>query len=82
MFALPLIGLKNAGPQPPWWLRCAAVSGFVVTLLYSMLSIFPIIQVASPFAFSAKVGGVIVGANLVGASLYKLEKRSDTGTNS
>jgi hypothetical protein len=47
-----------------------------------MLSIFPIIQVASPFAFSAKVGGVIVGANLVGASLYKLEKRSDTGTNS
>jgi amino acid transporter len=82
MFALPLIGLKNAGPRPPWWLRCAAISGFAVTLVYSVLSIFPIIQVASQLAFSAKVGGVIAGANLVGASLYKLEKRSDTGTNS
>ena len=82
MFALPLIGLKNTGPRPPWWLRGAAVSGFAVTLLYSVLSIFPIILVASQLAFSAKVGGVIVGANLVGTCLYKLEKRSDTGTNS
>jgi hypothetical protein len=82
MFALPLIGLRNAGPRPPWWLRGAAISGFAVTLLYSVLSIFPIIQVASPLAFSAKVGGVIVGANLVGAFLFRLEKRSGTGTDS
>jgi amino acid transporter len=81
MFALPLIGMRKAGARPAWWLRFAAVSGFAVTLLYSVLSIFPIIQVASPLAFSAKVGGVIVGANLVGAALYRLEKRNDSGTN-
>jgi hypothetical protein len=80
MFALPLIGLKKSGVRPPWWLRGAAVSGFAVTLLYSVLSIFPIIPVASPLAFSAKVGGVIVTANLIGASLYWWEKRSATGT--
>ena len=81
MFALPLIGLRRAGSPPPWWLRAAAVSGFVVTLLYSVLSVFPIIQVASPLAFSAKVGGVIIGANLMGACLYRWEKRYDFGKN-
>jgi len=86
MFALPLLGLRNAalengGPRPRWWLRAAALSGFVTTLLYSVLSIFPIIQVASPLAFGARVGGVIVGANLLGASLYRWEKRTVTGTN-
>jgi hypothetical protein len=81
MFALPLIGLRNGAPQPPWWLRWASASGFGVTLLYSVLSIFPIIQVANPLAFSAKVTGVIVGSNLVGACLYRWEKRSDSGTN-
>jgi len=80
MFALPLIGLRKSGVRPPWWLRGAAVSGFAVTLLYSVLSIFPIIPVASLLAFSAKVGGVILTANLIGASLYWWEKRSATGT--
>lgn len=81
MFALPLIGLKNVSSPPAWWLRMAALSGFLVTLLYSVLSVFPIIQVTSPLAFSAKVGGVIVGANLIGASLYWWEKQHDLGKN-
>ena len=79
MFALPLIGLKNSS-RPPLWLRAAAASGFTVTLLYSALSIWPIIQVASPLAFSIKVGGVILGANLLGALLFRWEKRGDIGT--
>ncbi|MDP8982910.1 MAG: APC family permease [Acidobacteriota bacterium] len=70
MFALPLIGLKNMTPRPPWWLRAAAGSGFLVTLLYCVLSIFPIVQVESWFVFSAKIAGVVVGANLLGAMLF------------
>jgi amino acid transporter len=73
MFALPLVGLRNS--SPPLWLRCAAVSGFAVTLLYSVLSVVPIIQVTSSLAFIVKVGGVIVGANLLGAWLYWLGAR-------
>jgi len=70
MFAIPVIGFAGAS-RAPLWLRGAAVSGFVITLLYCVLSIFPIIQVTSGLSFGLKVGGVIVGANLLGVMLYK-----------
>jgi len=70
MFALPI-----ASHRAPLWLRTAAVSGFAVTLLYSILSIFPIIQVESWVKFSAKTGGVVLCANVVGAVLYWLERQ-------
>ena len=70
MFAIPL-----ASHRAPLWLRAAAVSGFAVTLLYSVLSIFPIIQVESWWKFSAKIGGVVLVANVVGAGLYWMERQ-------
>jgi len=69
MFALPL---KLAAPL---WLRLAALSGFLVTLLYTILSIFPIVQVESWFWFAAKIAGVVIGANLLGAFLFVSAKR-------
>jgi glutamate:GABA antiporter len=78
MFALPMIGLRGAA-KPPLWLRAAASSGFLVTLLYCVLSIFPIIQVESWLSFGLKIGGVIAGANFLGASLYWIEKRRRAG---
>lgn len=72
MFAIPIIGLK---PPPPLWLRVAAASGFVVTLLHVVLSIFPIITVKSWFAFGAKISGVVILANLVGVALYLMGSR-------
>src|SRR5581483_9243469 len=47
MFAIPLIGFRNSDVKPPLWLRAAAASGFAVTLLSCVLSMFPIVQVAS-----------------------------------
>ncbi|MBZ5611842.1 MAG: APC family permease [Acidobacteriia bacterium] len=79
MFALPILGLRHIQPAPPLWLRAAAASGFLVTLLYCVLSMLPIIQVASWLSFSLKIGGVIVGANLLGASLYWIEQRKRPG---
>jgi hypothetical protein len=70
MFALPLFGLRNAAERPPTWLRIAALSGFLVTLLYCVLSIFPIIDVPSWFWFAMKIAGVVIGANLLGVLLY------------
>jgi amino acid transporter len=34
MFAIPVVGFRRSAHRPPLWLRGAAVSGFVVTLLY------------------------------------------------
>ncbi|HYL35471.1 MAG TPA: APC family permease [Bryobacteraceae bacterium] len=73
MFALPMVGLRGLR-KPPLWMRAAAASGFLVTLLYCVMSIFPIVQVTSRLSFAAKIGGVIAGANLFGASLYWLAK--------
>lgn len=70
MFALPLIGLRSAQVALPWWLRLAAASGFLMTLLYVTLSIFPIIEVKNGSAFTIKIAGVILGANVIGAAIY------------
>jgi len=71
MFALPLTGLNGVNPPPPLWLRLAAVSGFLMTLLYVTLSILPIVNVASRTAFALKICGVIAIANAIGVALYR-----------
>jgi len=70
MFAIPLFGLRSQSPAPPWWLRVASASGLLMTLLYVTLSIFPIIDVKSNSAFTIKVAGVIVAANIVGIGIF------------
>jgi amino acid transporter len=74
MFAIPLVGLRGA-ERPSPWLRMAAASGFAVTLLYVVLSVFPIIDVDSWAVFAAKISGVVVGLNLVGAALFYAARR-------
>ena len=78
LFAIPLFGAKRLGWQPPLWLKIASASGLAVTLLYSVLSIFPIIDVPSWQIFAVKVGGVVVGANILGALIYLVARRRAT----
>jgi len=75
MFAIPLIGLRGVEPKPSLFLRVAAASGFAVTLLYVVLSIFPIVDVASWLSFAAKISGVVIVMNLVGAGLFYAARR-------
>jgi glutamate:GABA antiporter len=75
MFALPVLGFRSLSPRPSIGLRIACVSGFLMTLLYVVVSVFPIVEVWSAGAFAAKIGGVIVGANVVGASIFFLARR-------
>jgi glutamate:GABA antiporter len=75
MFAIPIIGMRHADSKPSLWLRVASISGFAVTLLYVVLSIFPIIDVTSWLSFAAKISGVVVGLNLAGLLLYLAAQR-------
>jgi hypothetical protein len=75
MFALPIIGFRGVEPRPSIVLRVACGSGFLMTLLYVVVSVFPIVEVASPGAFAAKIAGVIVGANLLGAAIFLVAQR-------
>ena len=76
MFAVPIVGLRALGGGVPTWLKCVAASGFAITLLYVVLSIFPIIDVTSWTSFAIKISGVIIGANLIGYALYVIGRRA------
>jgi amino acid transporter len=70
MFAIPLIGLRGASSRPPIWLKVAAASGLLMTLLYVALSVVPIIQVESRLIFALKIGGLIVLTNIIGIAIF------------
>ncbi len=75
MFAIPIIGLRGVTPRPPRWLQVASWSGLLMTLLYVVLSVFPIIKVVSVTTFALKVGSVIVVMNLVGVGILIAARR-------
>jgi amino acid transporter len=75
LFAIPLFARKELGIRPALWLRIAAVSGLVVTLLFVLFSVSPIISVKSESAYAAKTAAVLIGANALGLLLYRLGSR-------
>jgi len=70
-FAIPLVSSKEKGLRPGAWMRLGAASGFLVTLLFVLLSVQPVIPVASKVGYFAKVVLVVVGANFVGWMIYR-----------
>jgi amino acid transporter len=74
MFAIPILG--RAAPSVT--LRLAAVSGFSMTLLCVVLSVFPIITVPNPLSFTVKIGGAVIATNGLGALIYWLQTRSSS----
>ena len=69
MFAIPLFGLRTVAPRPPVWLRLASLSGLLMTVLYIVLSVFPIIKVESVSTFALKITMLVVAMNLVGIGI-------------
>lgn len=70
LFAIPILAGKESALRGPLWMKLLATFGFLMTLMYVVLSIFPIIPVASQSAYSAKTVAVILFANLAGLVLY------------
>jgi glutamate:GABA antiporter len=75
MFAIPIFGLRGVKPGPSPWLKIAAGSGFLMTLLYVVVSVLPIVQVKNRLSFMAKIGGVIIAANVIGAAIFLIAER-------
>jgi amino acid transporter len=70
MFALPFVS-RDAS----LFVRSASASGFLMTLLYVALSIFPIVDVGSRALFTAKICGVILLGNLIGVAIFELARQ-------
>ncbi len=79
LFAIPLFSSKNRGLRPKMWLRFASASGFVTTLLFVVLSVFPIIPLENPWRYSLKIAGVIFGANALALIVYRAGRRKAAG---
>ena len=79
MFSIPLFGLRNVTPRPSPLLRVASLSGLLMTLLYIVVAVFPIIPVESVGSFALKIGLVVLVMNLVGvAILVAAQRRSSS----
>ena len=73
MFGIPLAA---RGEKPSWKVRLAALSGFLMTLLFVVLSVFPIVDVQNPGLFTAKMVAVAGGLQCAGAAYYWRATRS------
>ncbi len=73
MFAIPLLARAE---KPSWGVRVAAVAGFLMTLLFVLLSVIPIVQVENRGLFAAKLIGVIGGLQCAGALYYWRARRA------
>ena len=76
LFAIPLMPSRRLGAEPPRWLRVTSLAGFAVTLLYCVLSVFPIIEVENEQHFTLKIIAVILGANLLGIGIYAFRPKN------
>jgi len=77
-FAIPLCSAKEKRLRPGPWLRFGAACGFLVTLLFVVLSVQPVIPVASKAGYALKVVGVVVGANVLGWMIYRAGQQKNT----
>src|SRR5881227_3725867 len=75
LFAIPIVAMKRFGAMAPWWLKIASSAGFLVAAIGAFFTVFPIIDVQSRLLFAAKIIAVVLGANLIGITIYALDKR-------
>ena len=79
LFAIPLLARNKLGMEAGPLLRVGAASGFIMTLLYIVLSVFPIVDVQSSWEYSVKTAGGIIGANLMGMAIYAMGRKTSRG---
>jgi amino acid transporter len=75
LFAIPIIAMRRFGSHAPWWLKGAAILGFIASVTGAFYTIFPIIEVESRFLFAAKILLVVIVANLIGAGIFLIDRK-------
>lgn len=75
LFAIPLFSAKEKGLRPGLLLQLGSASGFLVTLLFVVLSVVPIVSVVSVWKYSLKIVLVVLVANFFGWLIYAAGQR-------
>jgi amino acid transporter len=76
LFAIPLVAIKKFGVSAPLWIKLAAVSGLVVSVVAGFFTLVPITHVDSRLLFALKIIVVVVVANAIGFVLYRIRRAS------
>lgn len=72
MFVIPIFGASAIRSGASLWLRVAALCGACVALSAIFFTIYPIIDVPSPFSFAVKIIAMTAIANAIGVLIYLL----------
>jgi len=75
LFAIPFLAKKDSLLRGTAALKIAGISGFALTLLFVVLSIFPIIDVSNRLSYSLKTFSVILGTNILALVLFFVQRR-------
>ncbi len=59
----------------PRWLAISSAVGFAATLFSLIVSLFPVVRVASPAAYAARILLLTLLSNLCAAGFYRLRQR-------
>ena len=71
LFAIPLAG-RLRGPR---WLKLVSAAGLVSSLVALMIAVYPVVDVVSKAEYAAKIGTMVILANLTGVAIYRASIR-------
>jgi amino acid transporter len=82
LFAIPLVAIKRFGVSAPLWLKVAAISGLLVSIVAVFFTLVPITPVDSRLMFAVKIIVVVIAANSLGVLLYQIRGTTTPDTTS
>jgi amino acid transporter len=71
LFALPLLGRRAVRSALPVWVKVLSLAGLISSVVSLAIMVYPIIDVADPGMYAAKICAVVVVSNMLGLVIYK-----------
>ncbi|MGH9636470.1 MAG: amino acid permease, partial [Candidatus Angelobacter sp.] len=75
LFALPLLGRRALRSALPAWVKVLSLAGLISSVVSLVIMVYPIIDVADPGMYAAKICAVVVVSNILGVAIYKAGQR-------
>src|SRR5689334_4013938 len=75
LFAVPLLGRRALRSALPAWVKILSLAGLISSLVSLVIMVYPIIDVADPGMYAAKICAVVVVSNMLGLAIYKAGQR-------
>jgi len=71
LFAIPLFSPKQRGLRAGPWVKLAACSGFLSSLLYVILAVVPVMDLHDSSSYAMKIAVAVISTNLVAVIYYR-----------